>query len=179
MRRLPQTDESKHAARLVVLAPRSFKRGPSYVACFNARYQRTGTLWEGRFKAASVDSERYVLACHRYIELNPVGAGMVRQVSDYRWSSYHANAPARPRRASGRIQRICPSERILTSGAPPLAISSTRACVRAMQKRRPFTPTSRNRGAASASRANSKCQTRSAQAARHRSETTRLASPIS
>jgi putative transposase len=66
--------------------------GRRYVACFNARYLRTGTLWEGRFKAALVDSERYVLACYRYIELNPVRAGMVRQVSDYRWSSYHANA---------------------------------------------------------------------------------------
>ena len=38
-----------------------------YVGCFNARYQRTGTLWEGRFKSALVDSERYALACYRYI----------------------------------------------------------------------------------------------------------------
>jgi putative transposase len=45
--------------------------GRRYVGCFNARYQRTGTLWEGRFKSALVDSERYVLACYRYIELNP------------------------------------------------------------------------------------------------------------
>ncbi len=45
--------------------------GRRYVGTFNARYRRTGTLWEGRYKAALVDSERYVLACYRYIELNP------------------------------------------------------------------------------------------------------------
>lgn len=66
--------------------------GRRYVACFNARYRRTGTLWEGRFKSALVDSERYVLACYRYIELNPVRAGMVSTPRGYRWSSYRDNA---------------------------------------------------------------------------------------
>ena len=66
--------------------------GRRYVACFNARYRRTGTLWEGRFKAALVGSVRYVLACYRYIEMNPVRARMVGHASDYRWSSYHHNA---------------------------------------------------------------------------------------
>ena len=65
--------------------------GRRYVGNFNARYQRTGTLWEGRFKSALVDSERYVLACYRYIELNPVRAGMVMSANDYRWSSYCRN----------------------------------------------------------------------------------------
>lgn len=65
--------------------------GRRYVACFNARYRRTGTLWEGRFKSALVDSERYVLACYRYIELNPVRAGMVARPADYAWSSYACN----------------------------------------------------------------------------------------
>src|SRR5207342_769567 len=51
--------------------------GRRYVASFNARYRRTGTLWEGRFKSALVDSEHYVLACYRYIELNPVRAAIV------------------------------------------------------------------------------------------------------
>lgn len=69
--------------------------GRRYVAAFNARYRRTDTLWEGRFKSALVDSERYVLACYRYIELNPVRAGMVAAPGDYRWSSYHANADGR------------------------------------------------------------------------------------
>ncbi|GAB2508917.1 transposase [Lysobacter humi (ex Lee et al. 2017)] len=66
--------------------------GRRYVACFNARYRRTGTLWEGRFTSALVDSERYVLACHRYIELNPVRAAIVTQPADYPWSSYACNA---------------------------------------------------------------------------------------
>lgn len=66
--------------------------GRRYVACFNARYRRTGTLWEGRFKAALVGSARYTLACYRYIELNPVRAFMVGHPSDYPWSSYGHNA---------------------------------------------------------------------------------------
>jgi putative transposase len=66
--------------------------GRRYVGSFNARYRRTGTLWEGRFKAALVDSERYVLTCYRYIELNPVRASMVVHPGDYRWSSHHCNA---------------------------------------------------------------------------------------
>jgi putative transposase len=66
--------------------------GRRYVGSFNARYRRTGTLWEGRFKSALVDSERYVLACYRYIELNPVRAGMVPAATDYRWSSHARNA---------------------------------------------------------------------------------------
>lgn len=70
--------------------------GRRYVACFNGRHRRTGTLWEGRFKSALVDSEHYVLACYRYIELNPVRAGMVASAGDYRWTSYHANALGRP-----------------------------------------------------------------------------------
>ncbi len=66
--------------------------GRRYVACFNARYRRTGTLWEGRFKAALVGNARYTLACYRYIELNPVRARMVDDPSAYRWSSYRHNA---------------------------------------------------------------------------------------
>ncbi|GAB1595055.1 transposase [Lysobacter claricitrinus] len=69
--------------------------GRRYVACFNARYRRTGTLWEGRFKSALVDSDRYVLACYRYIELNPVRAGMVVHPTDYPWSSCVTNALGR------------------------------------------------------------------------------------
>lgn len=66
--------------------------GRRYVASFNARYRRTGTLWEGRFKSALVDSDRYLLTCMRYIELNPVRAGMVARPQDYRWSSHARNA---------------------------------------------------------------------------------------
>lgn len=66
--------------------------GTSYVRYVNDRYERTGTLWDGRFKACLVDDERYLLACYRYIELNPVRAGMVAEPGEYRWSSYPANA---------------------------------------------------------------------------------------
>ena len=57
----------------------------------NRTYQRSGTLWEGRFRSCLTQSEEYVLACYRYIELNPIRAGMVMRPQDYRWTSYHAN----------------------------------------------------------------------------------------
>lgn len=63
-----------------------------YVQCVNRSDQRTSTLWEGRYKASLVQSERYLLVCSRYIELNPVRAGMVTRPEAYRWSSYRANA---------------------------------------------------------------------------------------
>ena len=66
--------------------------GRYYVQYFNYKYDRTGTLWEGRYKATLLDSEQYLLTCYRYIELNPVRADMVAHPSDYRWSSYHFNA---------------------------------------------------------------------------------------
>ena len=66
--------------------------GRYYVRHFNFRYKRTGTLFEGRFKSSLVQTDGYLLACQRYIELNPVRAGMVSDPSDYVWSSYRANA---------------------------------------------------------------------------------------
>jgi putative transposase len=66
--------------------------GRYYVQYFNYCYRRTGTLWEGRYKATLIDSESYLLTCMRYIELNPVRAGMVADPSDYPWSSYHYDA---------------------------------------------------------------------------------------
>lgn len=66
--------------------------GRYYVQYFNYTYNRTGTLWEGRYKAALIDSENYLLTCYRYIELNPVRAAMVDHPSDYPWSSYRYNA---------------------------------------------------------------------------------------
>ncbi len=66
--------------------------GRLYVQYFNYTYQRTGTLWEGRYKSTLIDSERYLLTCMRYIEMNPVRAKMVAYPSDYPWSSYLANA---------------------------------------------------------------------------------------
>ncbi|MEJ2379443.1 MAG: hypothetical protein P8Y71_30005, partial [Pseudolabrys sp.] len=66
--------------------------GRVYVRYINRTYHRTGTLWEGRFKSCLVDSEAYLLACMRYIELNPVRARMVLHPGEYRWSSYARNA---------------------------------------------------------------------------------------
>ena len=66
--------------------------GRYYVQYFNHCYRRTGTLWEGRYKATLIDSEAYLLTCMRYIELNPVRASMVAHPSEYPWSSYSANA---------------------------------------------------------------------------------------
>lgn len=66
--------------------------GRQYVRRFNYRYQRTGTLFEGRFRSSLVESDRYLLACLQYIELNPVRAGIVTDPGDYPWSSYRCHA---------------------------------------------------------------------------------------
>ena len=67
--------------------------GRCYVQYFNYHNKRTGTLWEGRYKASLIDSEQYLLTCMRYIELNPVRAkNMVSHPSEYPWSSYAFNA---------------------------------------------------------------------------------------
>lgn len=67
--------------------------GRYYVQYFNKSYKRTGTLWEGRYKATLIDSEAYLLTCYRYIELNPVRAkDMANHPSEYPWSSYRFNA---------------------------------------------------------------------------------------
>lgn len=66
--------------------------GRMYVRYYNKTYQRSGTLWEGRFKASLIQSERYLLEVYRYIELNPVKAGMVDEPGQYSWSSYACNA---------------------------------------------------------------------------------------
>ena len=65
--------------------------GRRYVRATNARHGRTGTLWEGRFKSCLVDSDRYLLRCLRYIELNPVRAAMADNPEAHRWSSVHAH----------------------------------------------------------------------------------------
>jgi putative transposase len=66
--------------------------GRHYVPYINYKYKRSGTLWEGRFKASLVDSANYLLSVMRYIELNPVRAGMVLSPSEYRWSGFKHNA---------------------------------------------------------------------------------------
>jgi putative transposase len=66
--------------------------GRQYVGYINQTYRRRGTLWEGRHKGIIVESTAYLLTCMRYIELNPVRAGIVARPEQYRWSSYAANA---------------------------------------------------------------------------------------
>jgi putative transposase len=70
--------------------------GRKYVRIINTVHGRTGTLWEGRYKASLVADDRYLLACHRYIELNPVRAGMVVAPGEHPWSSYRHYACGRP-----------------------------------------------------------------------------------
>lgn len=66
--------------------------GRRYVRYFNFTYRRSGTLWEGRFKSSLVQNEKYALICQRYIELNPVRAGMVGDPAEYAWSSYRTHS---------------------------------------------------------------------------------------
>lgn len=69
--------------------------GRSYVRYYNAATGRHGSLWEGRFRATLIDSERYLYKCMSYIELNPVRAGLVSGAGDYAWSSYLHNSGQR------------------------------------------------------------------------------------
>ena len=66
--------------------------GRRYVQYINTAYRRTGTLWDSRYKSSVIQAETYLLRCQRYIELNPVRAGMVDDPAHYRWSSYRHNA---------------------------------------------------------------------------------------
>ena len=70
--------------------------GRRYVQYFNRTYHRTGTLWDSRYKSSVVHADSYLLACQRYIELNPVRAAMVDDPAHYRWSSYRHNALGQP-----------------------------------------------------------------------------------
>jgi putative transposase len=75
--------------------------GQRYVLYINRTYRRSGSLWEGRFRSCMTQEEAYVLGCYRYIEMNPVRAGIVQHPAEYRWSSYRANAQ---REASSLIE---------------------------------------------------------------------------
>ena len=70
--------------------------GRRYVQYINRTYHRTGTLWDSRYKSSVVHADSYLLACQRYIELNPVRAAMVDDPAHYRWSSYRHNALGQP-----------------------------------------------------------------------------------
>ena len=87
--------------------------GGRYVRYFNHRLERTGTLWEGRYRATVINSEEYFFTCCRYIEENPVRAGMVGHPADYRWSSFAVNA------LGAEDSLVTPHERYLTLGLTP------------------------------------------------------------
>ena len=72
--------------------------GRSYVRWFNDRHARTGTLWEGRYRSTLIQTDRYLLACMAYIDLNPVRAGLVSEPRDHPWSSHHHYIGLRPDR---------------------------------------------------------------------------------
>lgn len=84
--------------------------GRLYVRYINKTYRRSGTLWEGRFKASLVDAGTYLLACYRYIELNPVRAGIIERAEEYRWSSAKGNLALKEDR------HMTPHEGYLTLG---------------------------------------------------------------
>jgi putative transposase len=86
--------------------------GQRYVQYVNRVYSRSGTLWEGRFRSSIVQSQRYLLRCQCYIELNPVRAGMVAHPGDYPWSSYRSNVQS-------------PSSRLITPHGEYTALAST------------------------------------------------------
>jgi putative transposase len=77
------------------LAQMMQKLGRFYVPWFNNKYQRYGGLFQGRFRTSLVDSDRYFLACSRYVELNPVRAQLAAAPLDYPWSSYAHHAGVR------------------------------------------------------------------------------------
>lgn len=111
--------------------------GRRYVAWFNSRHGRTGTLWEGRYKASLVDNERYFLACCRYIELNPVRARIIDDPAAWRWSSCAAHLglckepmlsphPAWLAIASTDAERATFHRRYLAEGIPAPLLSEIR-----------------------------------------------------
>ncbi len=102
------TPEDEHA-----LSKTMQSLGRQYVRYFNRIYQRTGTLFEGRFKSCIVQQSHYFLICMRYIELNPVRAGIVQNPADYVWSSYRANGLGQ----KSRLWR--PHQQYLALGATP------------------------------------------------------------
>ncbi len=70
--------------------------GRYYVPWYNAKYGRSGSLFQGRFKTSLVDAQAYFMLCSRYIEANPVRSQLAGEARDYPWSSYPHHAGLRP-----------------------------------------------------------------------------------
>ncbi|MBU2539173.1 MAG: transposase [Proteobacteria bacterium] len=82
-------DPGEDVESIALLMKRVAGRQTRYV---NRLEKRTGSLWEGRYKSSPISSKEYLLACCRYIELNPLRAGIVSTPADYKWSSYRCKA---------------------------------------------------------------------------------------
>ncbi|TFH72285.1 transposase [Gammaproteobacteria bacterium LSUCC0112] len=114
--------------------------GSSYVWYFNKKYQRTGTLWEGRHHASVIQSSRHLLNCYRYIESNPVRANMVIHPADYEWSSYGCNANGQPSwltehdeytaLGTSKPERLAAYRQLFDSPLDELEIELFRTCLR-------------------------------------------------
>lgn len=87
--------------------------GSQYAQHMNKLHCRTGTMWEGRHRSSLIQSERYLFTCYRYIELNPVRAGMVNNPGEYRWSSYTLNT-------TGDTGWLTPRDEYLQLGKDPV-----------------------------------------------------------
>jgi putative transposase len=90
--------------------------GRSYVRAFNDRHGRSGTLWEGRYRATVLQAERYLLTCMVYLDLNPVRAGLVAEARDFAWSSHHHYIG----RVSGPGRFLSPHPLVLVVGQHPV-----------------------------------------------------------
>jgi putative transposase len=84
--------------------------GRRYVPYVNSQYGRSGTLWEGRYKGSLVQADTYLMACMRYMELNPVRTKLAKTAASYPWSSYHYNASGR------KNNLLTPHKQYLTLG---------------------------------------------------------------
>lgn len=114
--------------------------GRRYVRYFNDRYTRTGTLFEGRYRSVLVDAETYWITCMRYVELNPVRAGLVDHPAQYRWSSYRAHATGIPDRllsdhhiyqglGNSTVERCRSWTAICAAGTPPTELEELRRMI--------------------------------------------------
>jgi len=104
--------------------------GQRYVQYVNRAYGRSGTLWEGRFRSCLVESDRYLLPCQRYIELNPLQAAMTTHPGAYRWSSYHCSGEGRPTRASNLTLRTLRSAPLRRRGVGLIVCWLRTPCVK-------------------------------------------------
>jgi len=111
--------------------------GGSYVRYFNSQHRRTGTLWEGRYRSATVDTDDYFFACSRYIERNPQRAGLVDDPGAYPWSSFRANGigeydplitphPLYTALGPDRDVRCAAYRRLFGAELPPSAVAAVR-----------------------------------------------------